>query len=189
MKSLFKVIIFILVIFVLMHYKKYSFYSSEYEIEQQELDYVNGNELYNNQNPLIITFIEKGSLLNNVTKYNLFSLLSFNKNNFILNSNTHYISHKNEFILLRSKKETAVEIINPKYKKFFKKIDKNKNTNLYNYHLDNKNFNDVKSIEIIIREYNILCIPRHWLFKFSEQNNHVEVFTSDNIFTYLFSKF
>lgn len=189
MKSVFKVIIFILVIFLLMHYKKYTYYSPNYEIEQQELDYVNGNELYNIQNPLIITFIEQGSLINNVTKYKLFSILSFNKQNFIYNTTDNYISHKNELVLVRSKKEITVELINPKYSKFFNKLDKDKQTNLNRYNLDKKHFNDVKSIEVIIREYNILYIPRHWIFKFGDQNNHIEVFLTNNIFSYLFNRF
>ena len=59
MKSGLRIILFCLIIFLLMHYKKYCYYNENYTIDQQELDYVNGNELYNQSNPLIITFINR----------------------------------------------------------------------------------------------------------------------------------
>ena len=40
---------------------------------------------------------------------------------------------------------------------------------------------EVKSIDIVLREYNILVIPRHWLFKID--NSSIDIYTADNIFT------
>ena len=97
------------------------------------------------------------------------------------NTNESYLSHKNEIVLIRSKKETTVELINPKYKKYFDKPKQDKNDNIFiKYDLDKKHYNDVKSIEVIIREYNVLFVPRHWIFKFGVINNHIEVVLNEN---------
>lgn len=182
-----KVIISCLCILIIMHYKKYKKYASDYNIDQQELDYVNGNELYNQLHPLIITFIENESLQYNVTQY-LKPLLSF-QNKFILyNTNNRYISHYHEQLLIRSKNKIVIELINPKYKTHFKNIE-NKQSIFNEYELSSDNFNKVKSIDIVVREYNILYIPRHWLFKFGTLNEHIEMYSTHNIFTYLFQKF
>jgi hypothetical protein len=185
MKSGLRIFLFCLIIFLLMHYRKYSYYNENYTIDQQELDYVNGNELYNQSNPLIITFIEKISLVSNIKKYNLYSSITIQEKEFIYNTNSNYLSHNNEILLIRSKKELVVEVINPKFKGKFKKIT-SKKANLSNFSLDKKHFNEVKSIALIIREYNILFIPRHWLFKFGSANIKVEMYLSNNIFTNMF---
>ncbi len=184
MKSSLRIILFCIIIFLLMHYKKYCYYNDNYTIDQQELDYVNGNELYNQLNPLIITFIEKISLVNNIKKYQLYSSITIQENEFIYNTNNNYLLHNNEILLIRSKKELVIEVINPKFKNFFKKV--NKKEQLYNFNLDKKHFKEVKSIAVIIREYNILFIPRHWLFKFNSPNVKVEMYLANNIFTNMF---
>ena len=56
-----KIFIVILLLLIVMHYRKYKSKADGYEIQQQELDYTNGSELYNQLNPLIITFIEETS--------------------------------------------------------------------------------------------------------------------------------
>ena len=61
-----KIFIVILLLLIVMHYRKYESKADGYEIQQQELDYTNGSELYNQLNPLIITFIEETSLKDNV---------------------------------------------------------------------------------------------------------------------------
>ena len=64
-----KIFILTTIVLLIMHYRKYNLKADGYEIQQQELDYTNGNELYNQLNPLIITFIEEVSLKDNVEKY------------------------------------------------------------------------------------------------------------------------
>jgi len=172
---------------LIMHFYKFNKYNSKYEIQQQELDYIDGNELYNQLNPLIITFIEDTSLMNNINKYQLYSTMSFNKKNFMYNTNKNYLSHNNEFILIRSKKQIIVELINPKYRSQFVKNSKQDKSIFYQFNLNEKNYKNVKSIDIVIREYNILVIPRQWLFKID--NSTVEVYTADNWFSYLFGIF
>ena len=99
MKGIFKVIFYIIIFLIIIHYKKYKNYTIDYEIQQQELDYVDGNDLYNQLNPLIITFIEKNNLLYNVNKYSLQSIMSFRKKQILYNTDNSYLSHKNEIIL------------------------------------------------------------------------------------------
>ena len=55
MRLLTKIVIIIIVILTIMHYRKYKAYAPDYEIQQQELDYIDGSNLYNQLNPLIIT--------------------------------------------------------------------------------------------------------------------------------------
>lgn len=185
MLKIFKVLTIFLIILFCLHIHKFKKYNTTYEIQQQELDYIDGNNLYNQLCPLIITFIEDTTFKNNINQYNLYSSMSFNKKNNLYNSGSDYMVHNNEFLLLRPKEEIVVELINPKYKKLFNKKQKD---NLFKkMYLQEKNYNKVKSIDIIVREYNILVIPRQWLFKIN--NKSVEIFTADNIFTYLFGIF
>ncbi len=184
MNSILKVFVFIFAIFIILHYRKYVNYTKTYEIEQQELDYIKGSELYNTGNLLVITFIENIPLIKNVELYKLFSPLSFNKKQFAYTFTDSYVCHNNELCLIRPKKEITLEFINPKFKTHFKKVSKK--DNLTNYTLHKDNYSKVQSIQIIVREYNILYIPRFWLFKNNEQAN-IDMFLCDNIFTFPFS--
>ena len=181
-----KITVVFTLILLIMHYRKYNNFSDGYEIQQQELDYTEGNELYNQLNPLIITFIENTSLKNNVESYKLHSILSFNKNFKLYNTNNDYLSHHGEILLIRSKHQQQIELVNPKYNNNFK--HKKTGDTIFNHSvLPKKNNENVKAIDIVLREYNILFIPRHWLFKFGSTNKSVEVFTTHNIFTKIFS--
>jgi len=184
MNSVLKLVIILLILLVLFHYKKFRDYTLEYEVEQQELEYLIGNNLYNILNPLVITFIEKGTLKFNVEEYKLFSSITIQKkfNNFI--TNNYYNRHTDEILLIRSKKKVELELVNPKYLNFFKKNGKSR---LSNYILEKEHFSKVKTISLILREYNILYIPRYWLFKFNERDVSIEIFRSNNIFTYCFN--
>ena len=179
------IVLIIIIILILFHYRKYKNYEKEYNIEQQKLDLVKKRELYNYLNPLVIMFIEKGSLKDNVIKYHLYSPLSLNKNFTNIITNNNYLQHTNETLLIRSKNSIKVELINPKYIKFLKK-DK-KQDNLVKYNLEETNYDKVQGIDIIIREYNILLIPRFWLFKFERNDETIEVFQCDNVFTKFFN--
>ena len=63
MRTFTKFIIILIIILTIMHYRKYRDFSDNYDIDQQELEYIDGNNLYNQLSPLIITFIEEKSLL------------------------------------------------------------------------------------------------------------------------------
>ena len=121
------------------------------------MDYIDGNELYNELNPLIITFIEDVSFIDNIKKYKLQSLLSFSATHAMYNTNISYLSHSNEMLLIRPKTQLVIELINPKYKKLFKK-ERKRDKIFKKYQLEPTNFNKVKAIDIVIREYNILYI-------------------------------
>lgn len=185
MLRIFKVIIIFVVILFCLHIHKFKKYNTSYEIQQQELDYIDGNNLYNQLSPLIITFIEDTTFKNNINSYELYSSMSFNKKHNLYNTGKEYIAHSKEFLLLRPKGEIVVELINPKFKNLFSR--KGKDHLFQKFTLQEKNYKKVKSIDIIVREYNILVIPRQWLFKINDKS--VEIFTADNIFTYLFGKF
>jgi hypothetical protein len=184
MNSYIKILILIVIVIFIFHYKKYREYNENYQINQQELDYVNGNELYNELNPLVITFIEKMSLIDNVKKYKLYSMITVQNKNFIFNpNNNNYYKHNNELLLIRCKKPINISLINPKYQEFFKYENKSE---FKEYSLDKKNYDKVTSIDIVSREYNIVYIPRHWLFKIENDNSQLEIYLSNNLFTYLF---
>lgn len=182
---LFKVFIIIIIILFIFHYVKYKKNNDEYEIIQQELEYINGNELYDNLNPLVITFIEDNTLKYNIEKYHLYSPISINFNFFNLNTNSYYLRHTNEILLIRCKKDLTIELINNKYSKYFSKV--NKSFFLENYSLDENNFSNVQSIDILIHEYNILLVPRFWFFRCTNSDISIEIFKCDNIFTKVFN--
>ena len=181
---LLKVIILFISIIILFHYKKYISTADNYEIHQQELDYTDGNKLYDSKHPLVITYIEDNTLKYNIENYKLFTDISINLKYFNLITNNNYLQHKNEILLIRCKKDIKLEIINSKYIPYFNKLTfKN---NLKNYKLNPKNYENVQSIEISLHEENIIYIPRFSLFKFSDIDISVEIFMCDSIFTYLF---
>ena len=181
-----KIFILTTIVLLIMHYRKYNLKADGYEIQQQELDYTNGNELYNQLNPLIITFIEEVSLKDNVEKYNLHSPLSISKKFTMYNPTNDYISHNGEILMIRSMRTQNIELINPKFSEFFDN-KKSNDTVFKHYKLPDKNNSKVQAIDIVLREYNILFIPRHWLFKFSINNKSVEIFTCHNVFSKIFS--
>ena len=183
--SILLILIFILIFITLLHYHKYIKNTDLYQIDQQELEFVKGNELYDNLNPLVITFIEDNTLKFNIENYKLYSDISIDFKYFMINTDEKYLSHNNEILLIKPKKEIIVELINNSYHQYFKNNNKNKNLNYYI--LPSKYYSDVKSIEIKIHEYNILYIPRFWYFKFLSIDNNVEIFTCNNIFTKLFN--
>ena len=57
-------------------------------------------------------------------EYYLFSHISVRKtfNNFI--TPECYLQHTNEILLIRSKKQITIELVNPKYLKYFEKMVK-----------------------------------------------------------------
>ena len=172
------IFIFLIIIITLVHYNKYKKISSIYQIDQQELEFVKGSELYDNLNPLVITFIEDNTLKYNIEEYRLYSPISINFKHFIINTNHNFLRHTNEILIIRSKKQLNIELINNSYTQYFKRIKSNKKLDYF--HLSPKYYNKVNSIEIKIHEYNILYIPRFWFFKFLTNDLNVEIFICDS---------
>ena len=181
----FLVVVIIIILFYF-HYKKFSKKSLDYEIIQQEMDLVNGYNLYTLVHPLIISFIEEKPLMYNVEKYSLYSPLTISKNSLRLVSFTDsYVSHQNEILLIRPTSDIKITLINPKYKKHFNK-QKILNGGLVKYHsLDT--IHETQSIDIIVREYTILAVPRFWFFTFDKKHIDLQVLSTQNIFTLVFS--
>ena len=187
--STIKIVFVLLIILLFFHFRKYKHYSESYEIEQQELEYINGDELYNQLNPIIITFIEDNTFKFNIDSYKLFSQLSVSRSYMNIIPSNKYYKHNSELLLIRPNKDIKIELTNPKYVEFFKYVSNN--SNIYEYTLDKKDYSNVANIEIILHAYNILYIPRFWLFTISNNdiNTKVEIFSCHNIFTYLFNIF
>ena len=184
-----KIVSVLLIILLIFHLKKYKQYSESYEIEQQELEYIHGDELYNQLNPIIITFIEDDTFKSNIDNYKLFSQLSVHRDYMNIIPSDKYYRHSSELVLIRPNKDIKIELTNPKYFKFFKFVSNNRN--IKEYTLDKKNYSNVANIEIILHAYNILYIPRFWLFTIfnNDINTKVEIFSCHNIFTSLFNIF
>ena len=184
-----KIVSLIIIILLVFHYRKYRQHSNSYEIEQQELEYIRGDELYNQINPIIITFIEDETFKYNIDTYRLFSPLAVKKSYINIIPSKKYYSHNSEVLLIRPNKDIKIELTIPKYSKHFNYIKKD--NGLYEYDLSEKNYSKVANIEIILHEYNILYIPRFWLFTIfnNDVNTSIEIFSCHNIFTYLFNIF
>lgn len=184
-----RIVTILLIILLIFHFRKYRQHSESYEIEQQELEYIHGDELYNQLNPIIITFIEDDTFKFNIDTYKLFSQLSVNRDYMNIIPSEKYYKHSAELVLIRPNKDIKIELTNPKYFEFFKFASKN--SNIKEYTLDKKDYSNVANIEIILHAYNILYIPRFWLFTIfnNDINTKVEIFSCHNIFTYLFNIF
>lgn len=186
MRTFTKFIIILIIILTIMHYRKYRDFSDNYDIDQQELEYIDGNNLYNQLSPLIITFIEEKSLLKNINSYKLYSPLSVSIKSFEHLPTNNYLSHSGELLFIRPQSDITIELVSPKYKNSYKPITC-KDSSLRHYHLPKSENEKVKAIDIIVHEYNIMFIPRHWLFKISNGDKKIEMYTSQNIYTYLFN--
>ena len=186
--NIIKIVFLVIVILLVFHYRKYKQYSESYEIEQQELEYLKGDELYNQLNPIVITFIEDETFKYNIDTYRLFSPLSVCKSYINIMPDEKYYSHNSEMVLIRPSKDLKIELSNPKYLDNFEYTSKQ--GNLSEYKLHEKDYGNVANIEIILHEYNILYIPRFWLFTINnDEDINIEVFSCHNIFTYLFNIF
>ena len=180
------VVLILLVILVIFHLYKYLETTTRYEITQQKLDFIDGNQLYMNKDPLIITFIEDIPLNHNIDNYLLKTALTIKEKYIIIDSVDEYISQKSEICLMRPKKDTVITLINPKFSKFFDYLKKDENFKYYN--LEKENYSKVQSIDIVLHKHNIFAVPRFWLFKL-DNKCQVDTYLSHNIFTHLFSLF
>ena len=179
------VFIAIIILFAF-HYRIFIHSTKGYEISQQEIENIKGYDLYNLHQPLIISFIEEDTLKYNIDTYSLYSPITIQQKYISLVSFDHkYISHNNEICLIRPIEDITVTLINTHNKNVFKK-NKILDGGLIEYS-PLENINKAKSIDIIVREYTILAIPRNWFFTFDKKDVNIEVFLSQNIFTTVFS--
>ena len=195
MNNILKVFSFIILLIILLligHYFKYTKIDNTYIIEQQSIDNIEKRGLYNILNPLVISFIEDNTLKYNIDTYRLTTPISFNKRYFNLATFIDkYMSSTTEMILLRAKKTVNINLVNPTYKHLFKKqktLSKNSGS-MNTFHLEKDNYDKTQSIDIVLREHNILYIPRFWLFNFDKNDDEVEYFQCDNIFSSMFNYF
>jgi len=184
--------LFLILLLLISHYFKYIKVDNKYIIEQQPIDNIEKRGLYNILNPLVISFIEDRTMKYNIKKYRLTTPISFNKTFFNMNSFTDkYMSSSTEMILLRAKKTVNINLISPIHAHLFKKEKTlNKNSGSMNtFHLEKDNYNKTQSVDIVLREHNILYIPRFWIFNFDKDDEEVEYFQCDNIFSRMFNYF
>ena len=185
--------IFLVIIALLIaHYFKYTKVDNKYVIEQQTIDNIGKRGLYNILNPLVISFIEDNTMKYNIEKYRLTTPISFNKTFFTMPTFIDkYMSSTTEMVLLRAKKTVNINLVSPMYKHLFtRERTLNKNSWSMNTFLLGKDaYSKTQTIDIVLREHNILYIPRFWLFNFDKTDDEVEFFQCDNIFSRLFNYF
>ena len=190
MNTALKVIIILLILLFIIagfHFYTYAKTKKIYTILQKPIDDIEGYQLYTNTEPLVISFIEDDTFKYNVKNYNLKTALTTEEKYFTINPKANsYLSHTAEICLLRPKEDITLTLINPKSSKFFKS-DKGGHNFKFST-LPEKNFSKVNSIDIILHQHNIFCLPRYWLFSV-EKEGDVEVFMTHNIFTKIFSIF
>jgi len=178
----------VLFLLTILHIKKYRDYNTGYQIDQQELDYVANKNLYNQLDPLVITFIEETSLKDNINKYSLTSPLSIQKQNIQLENsliNKLYFYNSNELLFIRPTKKCNITLVNPDYLKYFKNmaLGNSNFTFIKQQILDENNYKKVHIIEIIVREYNILYIPRRWIFKIETEDPTIDFYYTNSLLT------
>lgn len=177
------IIIIVIVILGIVHYIQYKKYTPHYEIEQQELDNINGPTMHRNVNPLVISFIEPTSLKDNVEKYHIYSPLTISKHTKKVILGDNYYTSAAELLLIRVNTTTNITLINPKYKKY---LTYNTATSGFKeYVLPEEKSTNVSVIDITLRKYNILYIPRFWFFKVQKQEE-INIYSADSLFSSLF---
>lgn len=195
MNNILKVVTFVFfltTILLICHYFKYIKVDNNYIIEQQPIDNIEKRGLYNILTPLVISFIENNTLKYNIDRYRLTTPISFNKTFFNMPTFTDkYMSSSTEMILLRAKKTVTINLVRPMYKHLFKsaKVVLPTGGRVKSFHLDKYNYSKTQSVDIVLREHNILYIPRFWMFNFDKGDEEIEYFQCDNIFSRLFTCF
>lgn len=178
----------IVFLFIILHIKKYRQYHTGYQIDQQELDYVSGRNLYNQLDPLVITFIEDTTLEQNIKNYSLTSPLSIQKQNINLSSelvNNIYYYNPNELLFIRPKSKCNIVLVNPEFLTYFKDIRHSSPKFIRQKELLEKNYKKVHIVEVIVREYNIIYIPRRWIFKIETEDSNVDFYYTNSLLTRL----
>ena len=187
LKAVAILVVALIITIITFHFYKYNGKTTKYEIIQQNLDNINGNDLYMTLNPLVIVFIEDNTLKYNIDTYSLKTALTIKEKYISVDTETeNYMKHTNEMCPIRPRQSTTITLINPKFSHFFTKLKKDSH---FKYsQLPKENYSHVNSIDIVLHEHNIYCVPRFWLFKFND-NQKVDIYLSHNIFTKLFSYF
>jgi len=178
----------IIFLFVILHIKKYRQYNTGYQIDQQELDYVSGKNLYNQLDPLVITFIEDIPLEDNINQYSLISPLSIQKQAISLSQeiiNKTYYYNPNELLFIRPKTKCNIVLVNPDYLSYFKNSSLSTPKFIRQKELLEKDYKKVHIIEVIVREYNIIYIPRRWIFKIETEDPNVDFYYTNSLLTRL----
>tara|TARA_B110000211_G_scaffold234963_1_gene307833 strand:- start:4280 stop:4801 length:522 start_codon:yes stop_codon:yes gene_type:complete len=165
------------------HYIQYKKYTPYYEIEQQELDNIDGPTMHRNANPLVISFIEPISLKANVEKYHIYSMLTLFKQTKKVILGDNYYTSAAELLLIRVDTTTNITLINPKYKKYLKY--NTPTSDFKEYILPEETSANVSTIDITMREYNILYIPRFWFFNV-QTHDEINMYSADSLFSSIF---
>lgn len=174
-----KLFLLILIIFIVLHYLKYKKISSVPKIIQIN-DKLYDYKEYLDENQPIIFYNQN---INDIKDY-IKSPLSINEKILNLNISNYVFHSKDLFILYSNENLIKINLLSPNEKKNFIK-DKNSNTIINNLKIINNNFN---FSEIILKPNTLLLIPRFWIFSL-ENKNKIDLFYSDSIFSYIFSKF
>ena len=153
-------LLIVLIILILLSYLRYNLkYRDEYEIIQltpSKLTY----DILNEKNPIVVDS-DVGDVQGFVSKAFKYTYLYDSKRT--IDSIDDIIDNNAKFVVLHTKEDNAIEIMNPKYKK-----------------------NNYKSVVVKIKRNQLLILPMYWRFKSSKS---VECIFLHDIFSCLYQAF
>jgi len=174
-------ILVIILLVILLHIYNYVHQSvDEYQILQQDIDKVDGSNLFKEPFPFVMTYIENDTLHFNIQRYLIYSPISikhtydskilgnFEKDKFM----THYYP----FFMMKVDKDIDLTIISSKYANNIKDGELN-------------NVDDTQQVLIKLHPYNIVYIPRFSYWKLEgDSNTKVEIYHSHMPISIILSK-
>lgn len=194
----------ILILLFILHLRRFYKTTNIYEIEQQALIDIDSSTLNSRVNPVIICDIEYPDLKKNIDKYKLYSPFTVSKqyntitiapntdNKYIIQINNKkkvidkdlYINNNSDLMFIRPDTKCIVSLVNPLYSQYLH-IQKNINYPLYD--INEKDYDKVKVIDIVVYEHNILVVPRRWFAQITT-DNAVTVCKTNTIFSNILGK-
>lgn len=168
------VLIVCILILILFHLNEFLKINDRYEILQVNNKLENYRKYYLNNLPIIFNnhFDKLESLLSPLTiKNNTIKDYKF-KNKFI--------SHHRDKLFIYSDKDVTINLISPKeYNKFKVSSEYHPNLKLLDNIKNNYNF-----VEVKLKAYKILYIPRKWIFS---SEDAIDIYFSESFFSFLFT--
>ena len=156
-------VIIIIALFIILHIYRYlSIPYDKYEILQQDIDKVNGEDMDKNPYPFIMTMIENDTLDYNINRYGIYSSLiissKYETKKLEDFKKEPYYTHYHPLLYMKVNKDIDLTIIPQKY-----------------YNSENKEDNE--KILIKLHPYNIIYIPRFSTWKLEGDNDtNVEIY-------------
>jgi len=172
------VLLLMVIILHIYNYNKQSY--DEYQILQQDIDKVDGSNLYKEPFPFVMTYIENDTLHFNIQRYLIYSPISINHTYDIKKMNdfekNKYMIHYYPLLMMKVDKDIDLTIIESKYGKNIEDGEL----------LDASN---IPQILIKLHPYNIVYIPRFSYWKLDgDSDTKVEIYHSHMPISIILSK-